>query len=112
MVHIRLFRDEDGDLTGFIADGHTGYAARGSDVVCAGVSVLTTVTVLGLQARLKLSPEVRVDHDQGYLECHLDRRMPAELWVRAQDLLETMVLGLHEIAREHSKYVCVKEVKP
>lgn len=111
MVRIKLFRSQDGQLTGFVADGHAEFAEEGSDVICAAVSVLCTVTVLGLQARLKLSPDVQVDDDTGYLACHLDPdTTPQDVWGRAQDLLETMALGLREIAYEHSHYVQVEEV--
>lgn len=98
-------------MAGFTAHGHTGFAERGSDIVCAAVSALTTVTVLGLQARLELDPEVHVDEEEGYLHCMLDKeRVPSSTWIRAQDLLETLALGLKEIAKEHSRYVRVKEV--
>lgn len=110
MVRIKIFRGEDEAITGFVADGHADFADHGFDVVCAAVSVLATVTVLGLQARLKLSPDVKIDEERGYLECHLDRTIPPDLWRRAQDLLETMALGLRDIACEHSQYVQLEEV--
>lgn len=111
MVRIELYRRPDGALTGFQARGHTGFAERGSDVLCAAVSALTTVTVLGLQARLGLEPDVQVDDEQGYLRCHLRaEQVPADLRLRVQDLLETMALGLHEIAKDYPNYIRVKEV--
>lgn len=110
MVRIKIFRDEQEAITGFVADGHSGYEDRGLDVVCAAVSVLTTVTVLGLQARLRLTPRVVVEEERGYLECHLDRAIPLDLWNRAQDLLETMTLGLREIAYENAQFVQLEEV--
>lgn len=98
-------------MVGFTAHGHAGFAQRGSDIVCAAVSALTTVTVLGLQARLELNPAVHVDEEEGYLRCMLDRsEVPPSVWTRAQDLLETLALGLKEIAREHARHVRVKEV--
>lgn len=112
MVKVKLFRRPgEGDLTGFEAAGHTGYAERGSDIVCAAVSALTTVTVLGLQARLGLSPAVQVDDDSGWLLCRLEpKRIPPDLWERAQDLLETMALGLKEIEKDYGDYIDVEEV--
>ena len=112
LVRIRFFRREGvGDLTGFDAEGHTGYAERGSDIVCAAVSALTTVTVLGLQARLGLDPLVEVDEESGRLACRLDPEATGyEMWVRAQDLLETLALGLREIENDYPGYVMVEEV--
>ena len=112
MVKVKLYRrPEPGRLDGFEAPGHSGYAERGSDIVCAAVSALTTVTVLGLQARLGLDPVVEVDDESGWLLCRLDpEEVEPGLWQRAQDLLETMALGLHEIARDYSDYIDVEEV--
>lgn len=110
MVRVELARlRADGTLAGFVARGHSGFGYQGEDIVCAGVSALMTATVLGLQARLGLEPEV--DIDDGYLRCRLDREaIPPELWARAQDLLETMALALREIANEYPKNVRVEEV--
>lgn len=112
MIKVRLYRRvPQGDLTGFDAAGHSGYAERGSDIVCAAVSALTTVTVLGLQARLGLDPAVEVDDEAGWLLCRLDpKEIDPALWQRAQDLLETLALGLNEIARDYAGYIAVEEV--
>lgn len=112
MVWIELTRlRSDGTLAGFVARGHSGFADRGEDIVCAGVSVLTTATILGLQARLGLDPEVEIGEDEGYLRCRLDPEATSpELWARAQDLLETMALALRQIATEYPKNVRVEEV--
>ncbi|MFO7319522.1 MAG: ribosomal-processing cysteine protease Prp [Limnochordia bacterium] len=112
MVRVTLHRRrEAGDLVGFDALGHTGYAEHGSDIVCAAVSALTTVTVLGLQARLGLDPYVEVDEESGRLVCRLDPgAVDPGRWQRAQDLLETLALGLREIERDYRGYVAVEEV--
>lgn len=111
MVEVVLVRDRDGALRGFRAAGHAGFAERGADIVCAAVSALTEVTVLGLQARLGLEPAVEMDEERGLLLCTLDRDgTPPEMWARAQDLLETLALGLGEIAKEYADYIRVREV--
>lgn len=40
MTRITLFRSRSHAI-GFEAEGHTGYAEEGSDIVCAAVSALT-----------------------------------------------------------------------
>lgn len=112
MVRVELHRlRDDGTLAGFVVRGHAGRGYRGTDIVCAGVSALTTATVLGLQARLGLEPEVEKDGDEGYLRCGLDpKAVPPELWARAQDLLETMALALRQIAEDYPENVRVEEV--
>lgn len=110
MVRVTLFRGKDGSLRGYVADGHAGFSEEGTDIVCAAVSALAIVTVMGLQVRLGLSPEVYVDDERGYLECRLDREDVSDaLWVRAQDLLETFALGIREMVQEYGAYVQVEE---
>ena len=48
MTRITLFRSRSHAI-GFEAEGHTGYAEEGSDIVCAAVSALTQGAVIGLK---------------------------------------------------------------
>ena len=97
MVTLRLERGTDGGLRGFEATGHTGLAEPGQDIACAAVSALTQTAALGLERRLGIS--VRAKAGPGRFACWLPATLPAELRVRAEDILETMRLGLLEIAR-------------
>ncbi|MDE5899607.1 MAG: ribosomal-processing cysteine protease Prp [Treponemataceae bacterium] len=40
MISVRLVREADGAFVSCTADGHSGYAEPGSDIVCSAVSVL------------------------------------------------------------------------
>ena len=40
MTRCILYLDGAGNYTGFLVRGHAGYAAAGSDIVCAAVSAL------------------------------------------------------------------------
>ncbi len=97
MVTLRLERGPDGGLCGFEAEGHTAVAPSGQDVVCAAVSALTQTAALGLERRLGI--RVRVKAAPGRFACRLPADVAPELRSRAEDLLETMRLGLLEIAR-------------
>lgn len=112
MTKVKLIRARrQGYLIGFEAAGHSGYGEYGDDIVCAAVSVLTTVTVRGLQQRLQLQPRVEIDEDDGVLTCMLDpKSMDEATFLRAQDLLETMAMGLKEIAKDYPAHVLVEEV--
>lgn len=112
MVTVELFRRERDDcLIGFKALGHSGYAPDGEDIVCAAVSALLTVAVIGLHSRFRLFPNVKSDEHAGLLECTLDiDSVNDTMKRRVEDLLETIALGLIEIEREYGKYLSVKEV--
>lgn len=110
MVRVKVFRETSGRVTGFTASGHAGFATKGSDIVCAAVSVLTQTAVLALPRHAGVTPKVSIDDDSGWLECQLPDTLSAIDGERAQVILETMVTGISEVAREYSDFVTLKEV--
>lgn len=117
MIRIAVFRDRRGRVVGFKASGHSGWAAKGSDIVCAGVAALTQGAVLGLIHHVKADVETAAD--DGFLECRVvgfgsgDSAGPgrATAEAAAQAVLETMVLGLREIARQYPDHVRMEETQ-
>ena len=102
MISVRIERNKEGVLLGCKAEGHAGYAARGSDIVCSAVSVLLR-TVLQVA---ELTDGVSVKSDagkRGFLDfinepgSELEKRL-----VYAGDFLET---GLKSVAEEYPGYV-------
>jgi len=102
MVRVELYQSGPGELTGFRAVGHAGYAPPGEDIVCAGVSAVTQACVLGLRDHLQLPVSLKAE--DGLLECRLPREIPEEKRVPARAILETMVLALREIENGHGRY--------
>ena len=91
-----------GVLTGIQSRGHSGFAARGQDIVCAAVSTLMQSLVLGLED---------VAHLQG-LEVEMDERIPVirAVWPSSEQerislLTETTARSLEEIARENPGHI-------
>lgn len=107
MIQADVTRRPDGLITRFRVTGHAGYADRGQDVVCAAVSVLSQATVLGLEHVVGLRPDVRVK--PGFLSCSLPEELGTDESRRAQDILETMVLGLKNLAASHPGFLQVQE---
>ena len=110
MIRVTLRRDAEGRLRGFDVRGHSGYAAKGSDIVCAAVSALTQGAALGLTRHLGIP--VPCGEGEGWLDCRLPADVDPVLLVRAQDILETMRLSLEEIARGYPRHVVVEERGP
>ena len=57
----------DGDrITGFSVSGHSGYAARGEDIVCAAITALVTMAeatindICGAKAKVRVKEDARV----------------------------------------------------
>ncbi len=102
MIVAEFFR-KNGEITGFKVSGHAGYDMFGKDIVCAGVSALTQSALLGLDRCAKRRFDL--DIASGKLTMDLEGK-PDTL---TQAILETMFLGLVEIAGNYPKSVRVEE---
>ena len=96
---IKMEKDRQGRLCGFIVEGHADYAEEGSDIVCAAVSALTQTALLGI---IRYAGEEKVVYEQseGFLAAHTLSFVP-----EVPIVLETVVSGLNEIARQYPEYV-------
>lgn len=106
MIQVRYHRNEQGDVTTFQVSGHADYAAHGQDIVCAAVSALVDTSLLALDRIAGQATEQ--ENREGYSYCRL---LPGNegAWQQAQVILETMLLGLTEIAKGYKKYIRVRE---
>lgn len=102
MIKVKLVRNPAGLMTAFSVTGHAHTAPRGQDIVCAGVSALTQTAFLGLSQHL----ERQVSFVMKSGELALEIAEPDEL---TSAILETMVLGLQEIAQNYPTSVQIKE---
>ena len=96
MIRIKMEKDRQGRLCGFMVEGHADYAEEGSDIVCAAVSALTQTALLGIRREEK----VVYEQSEGFLAAHTLSFVP-----EVPIVLETVVSGLNEIARQYPEYV-------
>ena len=101
MIHAVLYR-KDGLLTGYRAEGHSGYAEAGSDIVCAAVSVLGCTIVNSLESVCGVVP-VLTENREGLLAFHLPEK--AEEDQGAQILMGTLKQGLSDIEEQYPRYI-------
>ena len=100
-----FYRQPDGTLTGYRAQGHTGYAEAGGDIVCAAVSALTESTLYGLRDVLKAPVMFEIDERKPLLEAALAPEATGEQVGQAQLLLTTLLLSLQGIERNYPQNV-------
>jgi len=95
MIRVRIERDYTGRISGFEAKGHAraDARARGKDIVCAAVSVLTDSVFLGLDQHLHRTMEWNAKHGDIFVRL---KENPDDL---TEAILATMVLGLTEIQK-------------
>lgn len=89
--------------------GHAGFAARGQDIVCAAVSILTLTAVqaaqqLYLRGALKQLPETVLE--EGFARVQLCPKPPFRR--QARQALETVRTGMELLAQSHPQHVRLK----
>jgi uncharacterized protein YsxB (DUF464 family) len=102
---VTFIRRADGRLIGYRAQGHTGYAPAGQDIVCDAVSALTQSTLNGLRSVLKAPVMFDIDDRSATLEVELTPEATGEQVKQAQLLLVTLLEGLQAIERSYPRNV-------
>lgn len=103
MVTVKIFRHKNHSIVGFDVSGHASAAPHGQDIVCAGISALTQAAVLGMDQYLKR--QLKVDVSNGQLAAELVDTPDSY----TDAVLETMLIGLTEIAKIYPKSVRILE---
>lgn len=100
---VTFLKRSDGALIGYRANGHSGYAEAGADIVCAAISALTQTTLNGLKNVLKAPVMFDQDDDGAFIEAILTPEASEDQIRQAQLLLVTLLEGLQAIQREYPR---------
>lgn len=103
MISIDIVRNEEGQIKKLHIEGHAGYDEHGYDIVCAAVSVLSCTAGLALQELAEQKGQFL--NESGFLSIQLEEPFMHD----GQIILETMVLGLQEIARQYKDFVQIED---
>ena len=105
MIKIELQRNSAGMISAMHVSGHSGTAAKGSDIVCAGISVLAQSAIVGLSEHLHREIDYSID-PSGDLRVKLIGD-PDEL---TEAIFETVHLGFAGVAEASPGAVRIKEI--
>jgi len=109
MISVRITRNSaEGTIVGFEVKGHAGYAKRGEDIVCAGVSAVTVGTVNAIATLTAISMNTSMKN--GFLSGTLSSIKDSTTSEKVQLLLESMVVMLNDIAESYGKYISIEQV--
>ena len=100
---VTFLKRSDGALIGYRANGHSGYAEAGADIICAAISALTQTTLNGLKNVLKAPVMFDQDDDGAFIEAILTPEASEDQIRQAQLLLVTLLEGLQAIQREYPR---------
>ncbi len=103
MTQVTIYKNELNACVGFQACGHAGYAQEGSDIVCSAVSILTINTINSIDTYTDDKFEVSADEETGRIDFRISN--PTK---EATLLLNAMILGLEEVAKNYENYIVLK----
>lgn len=109
MIKICLKRDNEGFIQEFSITGHAGYAKRGKDIVCAGVSAIAYTTLAALK---EIAGICNYTEKRGSIECSIPKDISQDAKFKGKIILDAMAIGFKQIEREYKDFVMVidKEV--
>ena len=103
MTHIDVKRNAEGHIVECYFRGHAEAGPYGEDIVCAAISMLSQTSLLGLHEVAQQSMEHRIEDGE------LDILLSEPITERGQTILETMLLGIKNVADQYSDFVRVSE---
>lgn len=104
------FLFKEGNIISFKVSNHTGYAGKGSDIVCAGITSAVRLAECCLDDVLKIDAEVLMDEDNAEIEIKLPENLTEDNNKICQAVLTALRLHLKELAQEYPKFIEVMEV--
>ena len=105
MTTVTFKKTGQGAYRNLTCSGHAGYGKRGSDIVCAALSVLVINTLNSLEELCKLPLDLKTDEGSGLIACSFPEKMDE----KAVLLLDSLALGCVSIEKQYGgKYCKVK----
>ena len=105
MITVDLYRNRKGEITAFRSKGHASDAPAGESVICAWVSAVTQMALVGLEQQLQYPVEYHADTKKGELQVTLQRTPDA----KSQALLGSMEAVLYQLAEQCPQDVRIHE---
>jgi uncharacterized protein YsxB (DUF464 family) len=105
MITVSIYRTND-DISGFIVEGHAGYADEGMDIVCASVSILSYTALNSINLVAGIEPEnidFHVDEDTGLMS--LRTLVNNE---KTDVIYRSFMVGIELLLEDYSDYITLK----
>ena len=104
------FHSEGSRITGLELQGHSGYAPRGEDSVCAALTSAVRLTECAVNDVLGLEAPVKVRDKDAYLSLKLPKALEAGSERVCQTLLAALLVHCVQLAEEYPENISVMEV--
>ena len=104
------FHLEDSRIVAFEVKGHSGYAADGSDIVCAAVTSAVRMVECTINDVLGLGAAVKVNEKTAKIALYLPGGLSASADNTCQTVLTGLMVYLTELHEEYPDNITVLEV--
>ena len=108
MITINIKRNKKNEIISFSLNEHAGYDVNGKDIVCAAVSAVTNMVLIGLNEKLEIKLKFEKSAG-GFLKLEIPEDIETDKKISAQILLESMVTEFLDIESNYKGYILVKE---
>ena len=102
MINVKFFHSQNGAPLGFSFKGHAGYAAHGSDIVCAAISSVAYMTANTIIEIMKIDADVDVNEDGA-----MTLKVPEESAEKTKEILLGLELHINELKKQYPKNVTI-----
>ena len=102
MINVKFFHSENGAPLGFSFKGHAGYAAHGSDIVCAAISSVAYMTANTIIEIMKVEADVDVKEDG-----EMTIKVSEESAEKTKELLLGLELHIKGLREQYPKNVTI-----
>lgn len=103
MTEVKVVK-QSGSIVEVVAEGHTGYAQEGEDIVCAALSAIMQTAVMGLVKVAKIDCKYVIEDASGRLELVLPDLRSVDRH-NADIILDTMLCGIADLEQGYSDYI-------
>ena len=103
------FLTEEGRINGFDAEGHSGYAEAGEDIVCAAITSAVRLIDATINEVMGLCASVKVDEENGAIAFRLPGGLSQTAESTCQSLLTGLMVYLAELHDEYPENIEVME---
>lgn len=104
MTSITFYVKPDNTITGFQSKGHAGYGIRGTDVVCASVSILIINTINSIENFTDSKCLEKINDKRATIDFEIDGSVNPQ----AQLLFKSLELGIKGISESYPGNVSIK----
>ncbi len=106
MIKFAIYRGKGDKVTRLAIKGHSGYAEKGFDIVCAAVSTALWMAIKGIEDQGLA--EVSYEQDDAFVDCRLSEQRDSA----ADAILNSLLLTVNELAKQYKKNIFLVSGKP